>query len=223
MAAVWKEYRLPFSRTYALALGFAFGLATSSPAFSLNGLETLDQHNDCSVSIAAKTIEKSRAGNANANYEIALQYLHTACGDIGVTFLKRAAKSSHPEAAELIGELSLEGDFVEQDLGAAATYFRVAAEQDHIKGQRRLGMALLWDGSSSAHVQEALFWLGSAAGAGDTTAALTLGMLHQRGMHGVAQDDCTALYWYEAANLMGFPDHAGFYAKLKIRTGHSCD
>jgi len=47
--------------------------------------------------------------------------------------------------------------------------------------------------------------VGTRTNRGDGVAAVMLGIMHSRGLHGIRPDPCLALDWYEASELLGAP------------------
>lgn len=122
-----------------------------------------------------------------------------------VDLLEAAARQGDPQAAFVLGGLYETGQLVGPSLYIAEQFYRLAAETGHTQAQHHLGMNLLGDEQSAAEIEEGLYWLGAAANQGDGFSAAVIGLLHARGLHGVAKDTCLALAWYEASELLGSP------------------
>lgn len=120
----------------------------------------------------------------------------------GMEWLAHASAQGHPEAAALLGDLLMAGQA--SDRTEALVQYRRAAEGGHVPAQHRLGILLVAAGNSDAR-EEGLYWLGAASSGGDGMAAVAVGLLHARGLHGVPQDACLASAWYEAGRLIGAP------------------
>ncbi|MEM1049227.1 MAG: tetratricopeptide repeat protein [Pseudomonadota bacterium] len=170
--------------------------------------------------------QRAKDGDPDAQFHLATFLLHGFCVpqevETAITWFQQAAVGRHAEAAFSLGQMHLKGTLVELDLEAAEGFLRIAADQNHQMAQHRLGLTLLWRAATAEQRHEALYWLGAAADQGHGFSAVSIGMLHQKGMHGVTEDKCVALDWYESAILMGFDDKAGLYRKLRDRQKALC-
>lgn len=146
-------------------------------------------------------------------------------GSIGAALqrLERAAGAGDAEAAFQLGVLYASGTHVTADPLRAEALLRQAAGDDHVEAQHRLGLFLLGDGAAEDRIFEGLFWLGAAAERGDAFAAVVLGMLHERGMHGVRQSLCLAVDWYEVGELMGVMAPPHHLEALRAESAANCD
>lgn len=137
--------------------------------------------------------------------------------------LARAAAQGDPEAAFRLGALFASGTHLAKDLARAEELWRRAAERDHVQAQHHLGLIMLGDDETNQRVDEGLAWLGAAAAQGDALSAIVLGMLHERGLHGVRRNVCLALDWYEAGELLGGRGPPQYVAALKANHAAACD
>lgn len=148
------------------------------------------------------------AGDAEAQATLGAILLEGRCGVSesgrrdGMDWLARASAQGHADAAALLGDLLMSGPSAER--AEALTHYRRAAEGGHIVAQHRLGILLVAAGNRDAR-EEGLYWLGAASSGGDGMAAVAVGLLHARGLHGVPHDACLAAAWYEAGRLIGAP------------------
>lgn len=127
---------------------------------------------------------------------------HTVQMAIG--WLTSAANESHLGAIVSLAIVYHTGELVPADHAKAIGYYRQAAEADLVDAQHTLGVLLVASGKPEQR-EEGLYWLGAAATQGDGVSAAFLGMLHDKGLHGVAVDHCAALDWYEAGVLLDAP------------------
>lgn len=134
------------------------------------------------------------------------------------------AEAGDPEAAHMVGMLYATGNHMPALPRTAFRYLHMAASGNHRPAQRDLGLFLLQTGEPSiGSVEDGLHWLAIAASAGDAWAAVTLGMLHERGMHDVPQDLCLALLWYDAGREMGLEPPEGYIEeRLRTPAGQAC-
>ncbi|MEM7214166.1 MAG: tetratricopeptide repeat protein [Pseudomonadota bacterium] len=159
-------------------------------------------------------------------YNLAYNFLHGICREqnvpLGISMMKSAADRRHVEAAFELAEIFYLDDFETVNVLQAEKYFLIAAEGGHLVAQHRLGMMRLRSATTSEDRWIALFWLGMAANQGDGFSAFSIGMLHQNGMHGLPEDKCLALDWYESAKLLGFEDTTGISDALNKQIGKEC-
>jgi len=152
----------------------------------------------------------ARTGDAAAQAAIGTVLVEGLCGASpeaerrGIGWLERASGQGHVAAAARLAVLFERGEITPRDPERALQHYRRAAEGRHVAAQQRLGVLLL-SGGDAADRDQGLYWLGSAAGLGDGVAAVMLGIMHSRGLHGIRPDPCLALDWYEASELLGAP------------------
>ncbi|MEL7203906.1 MAG: hypothetical protein AAGL19_07045 [Pseudomonadota bacterium] len=123
---------------------------------------------------------------------------------LGLRWLHSAADTEHLGAAISLAMAYHMGDVIAADTERAITFYRQAAEAEIVDAQHTLGLLLI-SSDRPENQEEGLFWLGAAASQGDGVSAAFLGMLHDKGMHGVDADECLALDWYEASILLDAP------------------
>jgi uncharacterized protein len=152
----------------------------------------------------------ARAGDPEAQASLGALLIDGGCGTgeramgEGLAWLERASAQGHSDAAALLGDLYLSGILAPPDAPRALRHYRRAAEGGHVLAQHRLGILLVAAGDRDSR-EEGLYWLGAASSAGDGMAAVAVGLLHARGLHGVPRDACLASDWYEAGRLIGAP------------------
>jgi len=152
----------------------------------------------------------AEAGDPEAQARLGALLIEGGCGTgerargEGLAWLERASAQGHPDAAALLGDLYLSGSVAPPDAPRALRHYRRAAEGGHVLAQHRLGILLVAAGDRELR-EEGLYWLGAASSAGDGMAAVAVGLLHARGLHGVPRDACLASDWYEAGRLIGAP------------------
>jgi TPR repeat protein len=167
------------------------------------------------------------SGDAEAQAMLGAVLIEGLCGATddamreGMAWLARASAQGHADAAALLGDLLMAGHA--SDRAEALVQYRRAAEGGHVAAQHRLGILLVAAGDGDAR-EEGLYWLGAASSGGDGLAAVAVGLLHARGLHGVPHDACLAAAWYEAGRLIGAPvPIAELEAELGPDTTHLCN
>jgi TPR repeat protein len=164
------------------------------------------------------------AGDAEAQAALGAFLVAAGCDGAlrdGMDWLARASAQGHEDAAAYLGDLLMAGPSAGQ--AEALTHYRRAAEGGHVAAQHRLGILLVAAGTADAR-EEGLYWLGAASSGGDGMAAVAVGLLHARGLHGVLHDTCLAAAWYEAGRLIGAPvPIAKLEAELGPDTAHRCN
>jgi len=144
------------------------------------------------------------------------------CDHASLNRLELRANAGHTEAQLHLGGLLVDGVCGTADPDTGLMWITRSARSGHIRAQHELGVLLLLDAADDTDRREGLYWLGLAAGHGDGFSATALGMIHERGMHGVASDVCLALDWYEAGLLLGFDTLADHYRTLLDGWSDTC-
>jgi len=121
--------------------------------------------------------------------------------EIGVQ-LGKAAEAGLPAALYLLGVMSERGLGVTRNEGAAAEFYRRAAEQGHRSGQARWGKALMQGIGVDANPSDGETWLRRAALAGDPEAAAALGDFHAAGGN-LPANHAEAASWFRRAAEAG--------------------
>jgi len=204
----------------ALALTSIVAFAPVDPAFA-----RLDAPKDSACLTAPEDLlSAAAAGDTEAQATLGALLLESGCeGAVrnGMDWLARASARGHADAAALLGDILMAGPAADQ--AAALTHYRRAAEGGHVLAQHRLGILLVATGNRDAR-EEGFYWLGAASSGGDGTAAVVVGLIHARGLHGVPRDACLAAAWYEAGRLIGAPvPIARLEAQLGPDTTHLCN
>jgi TPR repeat protein len=105
----------------------------------------------------------------------------------------------------MVGEAYAKGQGVTRDLGAAAAWYRKAADQGLSIAQDHLAAAYgNGDGVEQSYA-DAVAWLRKAAQKGYAPSELSLGEYYQKGL-GVPQDNALAAEWYRKAADQGLPE-----------------
>lgn len=114
------------------------------------------------------------------------------------------ASEGDARAQYYLGVMHANGQAGPRDLGAAARWYRRAAEQDHAAAAYNLAALLMQSGDNlTKDVAEAARWYQVAAEGGLPQAANNLGILLQRG-EGVATDMEAAFTWFRRAADQGY-------------------
>ena len=184
-------------------------IALASQAVALPGTEPL--RGTC-TGVPSHVADAAEAGHPDAQVHIGNALIAGACGtgtsqiEAGIRWLEQATASGHMGAHVRLGHFYQVEVATAPDFARSVWHFRIAAQHGYTDAQHRLGLLLLSEGQPYQQ-EEALFWLGAAASQGDALSAVAMGLVHARGLHGVARDACVALDWYEAGELLGAPIH----------------
>ena len=116
--------------------------------------------------------------------------------------LGKAAEAGLPAALYLLGVMSERGLGVARDEGAAAEFYRRAAEKGHRSSQARWGKALMHGIGVDANPSDGETWLRRAALAGDPEAAAALGDLYETGGN-LPSNHAEAASWFRRAAEAG--------------------
>ena len=116
--------------------------------------------------------------------------------------LSKAAEAGLPAALFLLGVMSERGLGVTRNEGAAAEFYRRAAEKGHRSGQARWGKALMHGTGVDANPSDGETWLRRAALAGDPEAAAALGDLLATGGK-LPPNHAEAASWFRRAAVAG--------------------
>jgi len=106
--------------------------------------------------------------------------------------LRPLAAKGDPNAQFLLGMLYDAGKGVPQDAALAASWYRKAAQQDHLLGQFYLGVLYFFGQGVKQDYKEAARWLRAPAERGIDQAQFYLGSLYSRG-DGVKKDHSEAV------------------------------
>ena len=135
----------------------------------------------CSSSAAAVT-DKAFHAMEKGDYQTALAEL------------RPLATKGDSNAQFLLGMLYDSGHGVAQDQAEAASWYRKAAEQEHVMAQVYLGVLLYSGQGVKQDYVAAARWFQSAAGNGNDMAQFYLGSMYERGT-GVEQSSSEAIRW----------------------------
>ena len=126
--------------------------------------------------------------------------------------LRNLATKGDVAAQFNLGDKYLTGEGVPQDSGAAARWFRLAADQGHARAQASLGF-MYANGDGVPHDDgEAAHWYRLAADQGYANAQFSLGVMYRNG-RGESQDESEAARWLRLAADQG---HAGAQFNLGL-------
>lgn len=120
----------------------------------------------------------------------------------------------NPETIFSFGQMTFDGDGVEQDYVQAASWYKIAAEQGHAKAQHNL--ALMYEQGQGVPRDSALAakYYRMAAEQGHTGSQNNLGALYESGS-GVPQDNTMALNLYRQAADSGDPNAVSNLDRLR--------
>jgi TPR repeat protein len=143
----------------------------------------------CPQGMLGHALALNRKGGETVQREVAVQ-------------LGKAAAAGLPAALFFLGVMSERGLGVTRDEGAAAEFYRRAAEKGHRSGQARWGKALMHGIGVDANPSDGETWLRRAALAGDPEAAAALGDLHATGGN-PSPNHAEAASWFRRAAEAG--------------------
>jgi TPR repeat protein len=146
----------------------------------------------------------SRAGSANAQLLLGLQFLHGDGVDRaeGARWLRLAAEQHNPVAEYYLGSLYEHGDGVPRDNTEAIRWYETAARQGNRKAMHALGIAYAQGEGAKKDYSEAARWFSEAAELGLVNSQFNLAVLYERGL-GVRQSLLEAYKWYAVAAASG--------------------
>jgi TPR repeat protein len=166
-------------------------------------------------------LKEAQAGRTNAQYYLALRYLHGVGQPkdetSAVFWFEKAAAGGDPAAAFNLARLHKEGRVMLADPTRALRLLRYAVKERVPGANVELGEMLLTGSGADRDFAEAAELFQEAAMLGSAPAAFNLGVMHARGW-GVAQDPAEAVRWYERAADGGEPN-AQFNVAAAILAG----
>mgnify|MGYP003657927163 CR=1 FL=1 len=112
-----------------------------------------------------------------------------------ITQVEVLAEAGNAEAMFLMGTAYAEGLAKSQDPITALTWYRRAADQQHVLAQHNIGNAYSSGTGVEASNEMAAYWWQLAAQQGDAVVQYRLAQLFEQGL-GVPQDMSVALRWY---------------------------
>lgn len=112
------------------------------------------------------------------------------------------ATEGESDTSEVLYQRGLRCD-VRCDFREAVKWYRMAAQQGHIKAQYNLGRCLFWGIGGEKCIPEGIEWIMKAAYKNEPTACYFLGNWYEEGK-GVAKDVVRALSWYRSAKQNGY-------------------
>lgn len=145
----------------------------------------------CSLFFAApsfsQTTDDAVKAMRNGDFETALRVL------------RPLTEKNDPNAQFLMGMLYDAGNGMRQDQAIAASWYRKAAEQDHLIAQLFLGIFYYSGTAVRRDYKEAVRWLQSPADKGNDQAQFYLGAIYEAGGDGVIKDRSAAIEWFRKA------------------------
>jgi TPR repeat protein len=124
--------------------------------------------------------------------------------ELGIKWLKRAARHDYPAADFLLGVAYENGEGVKADVDRALEFYRKAAEKGHPAAQNNLGRMYFQGSAGQQDRREAQRLFSAAAEQGNGQSYLNLALCSLVGCAGVI--DATAAYsWYLSAEASGAP------------------
>ena len=112
------------------------------------------------------------------------------------------AERGDATAQALVGMMFGNGQGVEPDSDVAATWMRLAAEQEHVQAQVILARMYTQGVGVTADLGEAANWYRRAADQGDAEAQFQLGVMYETGVS-VVTDNVEAAGWYRRSAEQG--------------------
>ena len=195
-------------------------LATTGP-----GPASSTDIDNCALPATGALETRAESGDRESQYRLGRAQWESGCegsAASALVWLTRAAEAGHPNAAHFLGSMHLGAAQKRQDWYKAQYFLGIAARAGHVAAQHDLGVLILLQARGNDDRDLGLYWMGAAAGQGDGFSAAAIGMIHERGLHGVQSDRCLALDWYAAAEELGFRDLLDHHRSLRMRSRDLC-
>lgn len=125
------------------------------------------------------------------------------------------AQAGNAEAMFLMGTAYAEGLAKTQDPITALTWYRLAAQQQHVLAQHNIGNAYSSGTGVEASDEMAAYWWQLAAQQGDAVVQYRLAQLYEQG-RGVPEDMSLALLWYQDSARRGNANAKQALARLGV-------
>lgn len=143
----------------------------------------------------------------------AVRAIESGDAEAALKELRPLIEKNDPNAQFLMGMLYDSGNGVPQDQAIAASWYRKAAEQDHLMARVFLGM-LYYSGSGvEKDYKKAAHWLKGPANAGNDEAQFYMGLMYAEG-NGVGKDESKAIEWLVKAATQKNTRAMGMLASL---------
>lgn len=126
------------------------------------------------------------------------------------------AESGYAEAQYLVGVMLETGRGMPRDVYKAVTWYRRAAEQNHLEATKRLALINFSGEFMWTSKVRAVLWFRSAAQLGDVPSQGFMGRIYENGW-GVAADEVEALMWFIVATHNGNQPAASDRVRLERR------
>ena len=167
----------------------------------------LDREASCLRQVEMDVERAIREDEPSAQFRLANTLYDRNCGEEALGMIHRllenAAFAGHAEAAYVAARIVLEREQTNGLTAHAIELLEIAAAQNHVPAQHLAGMLKLAHARDAAERQQGLTWLVTAAHHDGGLSALSLGMIYERGLHGVVADVCLAIKWYDVAEASG--------------------
>ncbi len=140
-------------------------------------------------------LNKAKAGNANAQFNLALK--HDMAGEMAsaAEWYRKAADSGLKQAQFNYALMLEKGNVIKKDAAMAAEYYERAAKQGLMEARYNLALMLAEGRGVLEDDQAAAAWMKRAADQGYPDAQFHMGYLHRVG-EGVPKDDAEAVKWF---------------------------
>lgn len=133
--------------------------------------------------------------------------------ELALNELRPLVEKNDSNAQFLMGMLYEAGNGVPKDQAKAASWYRKAAEQDHLIAQLYLGILYYSGEGVEKDYRKAARWLQAPASSGNDEAQFYLGSMYAEG-NGVPQDDAKAIEWFTKASAQRNTRAMGMLASL---------
>ena len=137
-----------------------------------------------------------------------------------ISSLKKMADGGDANAQFNYGQLLEQGDVVDKDITAAATYYKLSADQGNCDGMVALATLLL-DRGNNENFAEAARYLQLAVDQGNLVAMDTLGTVCRYGI-GVPINEHKAVILFAKAAMKGYSEAQVHYGEM-LEEGRGCD
>ena len=122
----------------------------------------------------------ARAGNADAQYKVAVYYMKRGIYDSGIEWYITAAENGQARAEYELADMYMKGDKVPQSIEKALYWYQQSAQSGFVQGQVKLGTMYMNGGVVKKDLVQAYRWLRSAAAQGNTEALEEVNELEDR-------------------------------------------
>lgn len=153
--------------------------------------------------------QRIKDGDKEAQFYLGKKLTSEACNDKtlrrGLLLLDDLVANDHSAALFELGKLLIISSLTEAQIAEGTDFIRQSAQLGFAQAEELYGLLLIEKSQGSDERDQAMYWIGSAANKGLSSAAQVASFLYKHGMHGIEPDICIASLWEEAAFLIANP------------------